>query len=190
MQRDVAIATGRAAEHKDWSCMQFLSLSPALCWDAQKEPLLPVWAASLCLQQTANMSSIPSIWLFHIRSGEVGVRRTFIPPASSFPLSEQDSAIHSRIDHMLTLPFVCMRQCRSCPNHSRGKCPHCWIIEPESLLICHCSRDREKHLHCSNVYLLGNTKANWAPPQPLMPILSSVESKGKCRKIKKTISEN
>lgn len=67
---------------------------------------------------------------------------------------------------MLTLPFVCMRQCCFCPNHSRGKSPHCWIIEPESLLVCHCSSDRGKHLHCSNMYLLGNTKANWALPQP------------------------
>lgn len=52
MQRHVAIATSRAAEHKGLSCRR--SLSPSLPAEiAQKEPPLPASAASLCFQWTA-----------------------------------------------------------------------------------------------------------------------------------------
>lgn len=50
MQRHVAIATSRAAEHKGLSCRQSLALPAKI---TQKELPLPASAASLCFQWTA-----------------------------------------------------------------------------------------------------------------------------------------
>lgn len=123
MQSHVAIATSHAAEYKSWSCMRPLSFSLSSKIHKQNH-CLTIWAASFCSQWTANMSSM-SIWLclFTFTQERWGGGSTLIPLQAFSLLPKPESAIQSRMDHMLTFPFVCMRQCRCCLYHFQRQVP-------------------------------------------------------------------
>lgn len=120
MPSHVAIATSHAAEDKGWSCTRPLSLSLfslslppslshprytsiAVTWPSEQLPY------ALGEQITRREYCPSDCVISHLLTRGWG--RHFNPATRFFLLPKPESAIHSRMDHMLTSPFVCMRQC-------------------------------------------------------------------------------
>lgn len=157
MQSHVAIATSHAAKDKGWSCMWSLSLALLSKIHRQMSShCLTIWAASLCSCWTANMSSILSIWLCHFTFTGGWGWGLFNPAASFFLLPKPESAIHSGMDHMLTFPFVCMRQCCCCLYHFWRQVPALLNNGArKSVGLLQQQWSSKKYFHCGSVYLLG-----------------------------------
>lgn len=80
----------------------------------------------------------------------------FNPAASFFLLPKPESAIHSGMDHMLTFPFVCMRQCCCCLYHFWRQVPALLNNGArKSVGLLQQQWSSKKYFHCGSVYLLG-----------------------------------
>lgn len=147
---------------KGWSCMRSLFLrlsrpgnaSGATAWPTERLPyVLGEW---LTCQGFCPSDCVISYLLRNSGRTGGGRRSTLIPLRAFFLLPKPERAIHSRMDHMLTFPFVCMRQCCCRLYHFSRRMPA--LLNKggrKSVGLPQQQRSSEKYTHCSNRYLLA-----------------------------------